>query len=421
MKKVLLVSAVLLLAVSLFVSGCGQTSTSDDENTGTITGTVTDFYSGDVISGALIMVGLGTVTAETDSSGAYSIDTGTTGTVTVSAVATGYAAKTIVCNSSTVNFDLTSHSGVGEEKYGTIIGRLVNADGTAYQTPEVVAAFNQYGQHIYSSTSTGNGYWIKDEVPIGTVTLMFWRYNDSYEVDGIAYKTGITLTESGSVDAGTLTIQPKSSWKTLSGTITPPSPMASAISAPDYYTVTANLGYGVGLLVATTSATADYSLEIPPTVDDNTYTIYAHAVSTAEGSSTYTAVYSHDTSISADTTKNFTLPSVAIISAPAANAEVSATPTFSWAGDADLYSVSLSSGTHGHIWSVLTTATSAQYPDFPATVASTFELQSGEQYYWSFSSYTGSDININSYGGAIDLFNNTDGVTNRPTRFFTIE
>ena len=218
-------------------------------DTGIITGTVTNSYTGAAIPGATVTVG--SITTTTDNSGSYTVEVAS-GTYTVTASADGYNAGSInlaVATGTTVsgNLALTPVSAPP----GKITGTVTDSVSRAAIPGATVTAGG-----ITATTDFSGSYAIEISSGTYTVTAIAGGYNSS--------STDVTVTPGATATAYfTLTPVTTSSTGKITGTVTD-SYSGAAISGA---TVTA------GGITAITDSSGSYTIEIA----GGTYTLRASA------------------------------------------------------------------------------------------------------------------------------------------------
>jgi len=218
-------------------------------DTGIITGTVTNSYTGAVIPGATVTVG--SITTTTDNSGSYTVEVAS-GTYTVTASANGYNTGSIniaVATGTTVpgNLALTPVSAPP----GKITGTVTDAVSRAAIPGTSVTAGG-----ITATTDFSGTYTIELAAGTYTVTAIAGGYNSS--------STDVTVTPGATATAYfTLTPVTTSSTGKITGTVTD-SYSGAAISGA---TVTA------GGITAITDSSGSYAIEAAA----GTYTVTASA------------------------------------------------------------------------------------------------------------------------------------------------
>ncbi|MGB9939344.1 carboxypeptidase regulatory-like domain-containing protein [Methanosarcina sp.] len=228
-------------------------------DTGIITGTVTDSYTGAVIPGATVTVG--SITTTTDNSGSYTVEVAS-GTYTITAGANGYNTGSIniaVATGTTVpgNLALTPVSAPP----GKITGTVTDAVSRAAIPGASVTAGG-----ITATTDFSGTYTIELAAGTYTVTAIAGGYNSS--------STDVTVTP-GATATAYFTLTPvTSSIGKITGTVTD-SYSGAAISGA---TVTA------GGITAITDSSGSYTIEAAA----GTYTVTASADGYNSGSTDVT-------------------------------------------------------------------------------------------------------------------------------------
>ncbi|MDP8241133.1 MAG: carboxypeptidase regulatory-like domain-containing protein [Candidatus Hatepunaea meridiana] len=244
---------------------------SGGNETGTVSGRVTDSQTGNAISGAAISSDDGR-SATTDSTGNYSFEVGA-GSRTISVNANGYntasqTAQVTDGGSHTANFALTPSGGGGET--GTVSGRVTDS-----QTGNAIpgAAISSDDGNSATTDSTGN-YSFEVGVGSRTITVNANGYNTASQTvqvtDGGSHTVNFALTPSGGDETGT-----------VSGRVTD-SQTGNAISSA---AVSSDDGRS-----ATTDSTGNYNFEVGAgsrtiTVNADGYNTASHTVQVTNGGS----------------------------------------------------------------------------------------------------------------------------------------
>lgn len=354
--------------------GCGGGA-----NTGTVSGTVTDFYTGAAISNVAVLVG--TQETTTDSSGNYSVSNVSAGTVEVSVAKSGYGVITMKVNAATVNFMLipTAYA------KGSLHGSLKNAAGDLVSG--MVNISN--GKKTAYASYQGTGYYFCNSAPVGDLIVTLDK-GGSGTATTAAYAT-VTLAEGGSEEANLAYAAP-AQCGTLAGSINMPSGYFGPLACN--YIINKNPGIfnllqGICYLGYADVSGSSYSLSHPATGDDRVFATFALGVVTGESLCTPEG-YSIGVSLASvnageNKTHDFDLPEILTSTAPADQASgVGTTPTFSWScpwsSGATGYVVVLSGGgSSGLAWLGFSNDNSITYPSFSGTVGN---LQSGTTYQW---------------------------------------
>jgi len=450
-KRYMKVGAVAGVLVALFIGvmiGCGQQPSSQEESaadvgaasftsgasiqtSGTraaglsasglssISGKVTDCFTGDPISGANIFTN--TSIATTDASGNYTLNNVPTGNITVAAIADGYNAMSAVSSASTINFGLFKrYINTTDASYptATITGEVLDASGNRmtfgstqegnkniYRYGSIYGSSSTYFAFVYTSVDSNGTYSLT--APAGNLFLSLQLYESIYDNDSGESswepKPGnfkrITLSEG---ETKTVNLQLPSAYATIEGTISSP----TGYSYDNVYAVAFIQENNMGASISYNQGSADgsYNLQVPPSGDEK-FAMQAYAGATSEsdyifaggGSLAYNITIAGGETLN----KNYTLLSPPLLSTPANDAvDVTVSgPSFSWTKpsgwDPDFYAFFInenygSSNSFSLVALVPKEETGFQLP-------SSLSLTPEKTYYWVAAAVKSPGADVNSF------------------------
>ncbi|MFC1568582.1 carboxypeptidase-like regulatory domain-containing protein [Candidatus Margulisiibacteriota bacterium] len=393
LKKLMVLGLLASFAVfGIITYGCGRVDTSGgisfggigvggDPNSGTVSGTVIDFYTGAPISGATVTDG--TVSTTTDSNGEYTLAGVSSGTIMVSATATGYSVMSLKANNDQMNFALFS----SREAMSTGILNIAVVDSTG----EAVVGMTTVSNGVSGDVAGGGsgGIYVADESPVGKIIV-------AQESRGTMSAYVISTLATGETKTVTLTYPTESQLGTITGTVTNPwgVDITGDLCGAHYLSFRqANLFammfmYPSWMAYGKISASNQFTARRQATTADVEYQIYVLAGTNEVGESRYSySIALARTTLEAggNVSLAMELPDFLTATSPAdGTAGTGATPTLSWTNPWSASSVgyfvflipaSTGSASPETSWLGITADTSIQVPALA-------DLQTGQEYYW---------------------------------------
>lgn len=188
--KGLLISLLILLLAGMFVAGCGEETSSDDD-TGTVTGVVTDL-NGRYVSGAEVTIDATSSSgdddeyeATTDENGAFTIEDVPEGTWTMTVEATGYTDLSFSVEIDDGDNEIDeSDTEMVPAGTSNLYGTITDSSSGSVLADVAVSIISTSSTSPYTATTDENGYYSITNVNSGQYdfTATLTGYNTSTSV-----------------------------------------------------------------------------------------------------------------------------------------------------------------------------------------------------------------------------------------------